>query len=162
LRAGEPAPVDAVVDVPVDAIHDLVHLVAEVLGIQVRCALAVVPPPLRGQVERQPGDVVGDDLPGRDVHDRGDGDPLVVSRVAGEVGLLEPLDPEHGVPAARVEVEGPAPLVVRRPAYAHAEDVLETEEASHDDRAVRPRAGARDDETVAVRLDRVAVAGRPR
>jgi hypothetical protein len=158
LVPGEPALVDPVVHVPVDELHHLVHLVAEVLGVQVGRILAVVLAPLGGQVEGDLGVVVGDHLAGLDLDHRRDGDPLRVVGVAGEVGLLQPLDAEHGVAPARVEVEGPAALVVGGPAHAHRQHVLEAEQPAHDDRPVRPRAGPGDHQAVPAGLDRVAVA----
>ena len=84
--------------------------------------------------------------------------PRRVVREPGEVGVLQPLDAEHRVDAAGVEVEGPAALVVGRAADAHRERVLEPEQPPHDDRAVRPRARPGDDEPVAAGLDGIAVA----
>ena len=90
-----------------------------------------------------------------DVDDGRHGDPAGIVGVAGEVGLLQPLDAEHRVAAARVEVEGPAALVVGGAAACPSEmHVLEAEQAAHDDRPVRPRAGRRRDQPVAARLDR--------
>ena len=97
-------------------------------------------------------EVVGHDLARRDVDDRRHRDAARVVGLAGEVGLLEPLDAEHRVAAALVEVEGPAAGVVGRAGRAPGDDVLEAEQAAHDDRAVRPRAGARGDEAVAAGL----------
>jgi hypothetical protein len=70
LRTGEARAVDPVVDLGVDALHDLVHLVPEMLGIEVGCALAVVGGPLGGEVEGHLREVVGDDGAARDVDDR--------------------------------------------------------------------------------------------
>jgi hypothetical protein len=158
LRAGEAAPVDAVVHVLEDPLHHLVHLVAQVLGVEVRSAVAVVRRPLRRQVERDLRVVVGHHLAGRHVDDRRHGDAALVVGEAGEEGLLQPLVAQHGVAPARVEVERPAALVVRRAADGHGQHVLEPEQPPHDDRPVRPRARTRDHQPVAARLDRVAVA----
>ena len=158
LRAGEPAAVHPVVDLGVDALHDLAHLVPQVLGVEVGRALAVELRPLGREVERDLREVVGDDGLGRDVDDRRHRDALRVLRVAGEVGLLQPLVAQHRVAAAGVEVEGPAALVVRRAAQAHRDRRLQAEQPPHDDRAVGPRAGAGGDQPVAARLDRPAVA----
>src|SRR5690606_34383503 len=146
-----------VVDVGEDAPVDGVDLRAQVLGVEVGGALAVVVAPLAGEVERHLGVVVGHHLAGGDVDDGGDGDPARVVREAGEVGLLQPLDAEHRVPAVRVEVEGPRALVVRRTGQPEGDDVLQAEQPPHDDGAVRPRAGAGRDQPVATRLHRVPV-----
>jgi len=53
---------------------------------------------------------------------------------------VEPFDSEDRVASAGVEVERPAAGVVGRPGDAHGDDVLETEDAAHEDRPVRPRA----------------------
>ena len=84
--------------------------------------------------------------------------PFSVVRDAGEVGVLQPRDLQHGVDTAGVEVEGPASLVVGRPAEADGQHVFQAEQATHDDRAVGPRAGPRDDQPVATGFDGIAVA----
>ena len=81
-------------------------------------------------------------------------DPLGVLRVTGEEGLLQPLDAQHRVATAGVEVEGPRPLVVGRAGQAEGQRVLQAEQPPHDDRAVRPRAGPGRDQPVPTRLDR--------
>ena len=84
--------------------------------------------------------------------------PRRVVGEAREVGLLDPLDAEHRVDPAGVEVEGPAALVVDRAAGAERDHVLEPEQLAHDDRPGRPRARLRGDQPVAARLDRPEVA----
>ena len=157
LGAGEPAPVDAVVHVREDHAGHLVDLRAAVRGVQVGRAGPVVGPPLGGHVQGDLGEVVGDDLAGGHVDDRGHGDAAVVAGEPGEVRLLQPFDAEHRVAAARVEVEGPAALVVGRAADAHRQDVLQPEQPAHDDGPAGPRAGPADHQPVAAGLDRVAV-----
>jgi hypothetical protein len=108
------------------------------------------------------GEVVGDHLAGGLVDDGGDGDP---ARVAGEallVGVLELVDAEDGVDAARVEVEGPRVGVVRRPGGSERDRVLQPEQLPDDDRPVRPRAGVGRDQPVPAGRDGVVVGFRPR
>jgi hypothetical protein len=81
-------------------------------------------------------------------------DALVVRRVASEVGLLQPLQPEHRVTPAGVEVEGPAVLVVGRPAQPEREHVLQAQELPDDDRPGRPRARLGRDQPVAAGVGR--------
>src|SRR5690606_17997774 len=64
------------------------------------------------------------------------------------------LDAEDGVAVVGVVVEPPAALVVQRAGDAHRQDGLEPEQPPDDHAAVRPRAGARDDQPVPARLDR--------
>jgi hypothetical protein len=158
LGAGEPAAVDPVVDVLEHHLVDLVDLVPQLLGVQVGRAGAVMGPPLGREVEGDLRVVVGDDLASGDVDDGGYGHPPVVVGEASQVGLLQPLDPEDRVLPALVESERPAPLVVGRPGDAHGEDRLEAQQAAGDDRAVGPGTGTADDQAVAARLNRVAVA----
>src|SRR5690606_24507979 len=106
-----------------------------------------------GEVLRDPGEVVGDDLAAGDLHDRRDGDPPRVVGVAGEVRLLEPLDAQDGVPAVRVEVERPRADVVDGAGQPDGQGVLEPQEPPDDEGAVGPGAGPRGDETVAPGLD---------
>ena len=127
-------------------------------GVELGRAVAVVGAPLGRQVEGQLGVVVGHHLARGDVDEGRHGDAARVVRVAGEERLLQPLDAEHRVAATRVEVEGPAALVVGRPADTHREGVLQPQQAAHDDRPVGPRAGPRDDQPVPAGLDRVPVA----
>ena len=157
LGRGEPAPVDPVVHLRIDPLHHPVHLGPDRRRPEVRRPVAVVGPPLEEQVPGDGREVVGDHLPARHVDHRRHGDPLVIAREAGEVGLLQPLDAEHRVTAAGVEVETPAALVVGRPADAHRQHVLQPEQPAHHHRPARPRAGPADHEPVAPRLDRVAV-----
>ena len=152
LGAGEAAAVDAVVDLGEHPLHDLLHLVAEVGRPQVGGIRAVVVGPLEEEVVGDPREVVGDDLAGRHVDHRGHGDAARVVGVAGVERLLEPLDAQHRVAAAVVEVEGPAVLVVGGPGHAEADHVLEAEQLPDDDRAGRPRAGLRGHQPVAPRL----------
>jgi hypothetical protein len=158
LAAGEAAPVDAVVDVPEHDLADRVDLVAQPLGQQVGSTLAVVRTPLGRQVQRDLREVVGDHLPRGDVDHCRHRDAALVVGEAGEEGLLQPLDAEHRVAAPGVQVEGPAALVVRRPAHTHRQHRLEAEQPSYDDRPVGPRARPGDHQPVPPRLDRVAVA----
>ena len=88
--------------------------------------------------------------------------PRVVVRVALRIRLLQALDAEHRVAAARVEVERPAALVVGRAGDAQRDRVLQPEQPAHDDRAVAPTGRPGDDQPVAAGLDRPAVRGRPR
>jgi hypothetical protein len=117
----------------------------------------VVLAPLRREVEGDLREVVGHDLTGGHVDDGRHRDAAVVLGEPSEVGLLEPLDPEYWVDAAWVEVESPAALVMRWAAEAHRDHILEPQQPTHDDRAVRPWTRAGRDEAVAPRLDRVAV-----
>ena len=129
-----------------------------------RRAGAVVLGPLGRQVDGDLRVVVGDHRLGRDIDDGGHGDALGVVREAGEVGLLEPLVAEHRVSPARIEVEGPAALVVGRATDAHRQDVFESEQPAHDDRPVGPWAGPGDNQSVAPRLHRplrIGVGGDP-
>src|SRR5262249_51029558 len=84
-------------------------------------------------------------------------DASLVPREALEVSLLEPLDAEHRIPATRIQVERPAALVVRRPADAQRQHLLQAEQSPDDDRPVGPRAGPRDHQAISARLDRIAV-----
>src|SRR5206468_6405200 len=90
--------------------------------------------------------------------DRGHRDALLVVSEALEVGVLEPGNLQHRVDATWVEIEGPAVVIVRWSAKANGEHVFQAKQASHDDRAVGPWAGARDDQPVAVGFDGIAVA----
>ena len=108
--------------------------------------------PLARQIEREGGDVVGHHLTGGDVDDRRHGDASVIVRKPGEIRLAQALVAEHGVAATGIEVERPAALVVGRPADAHRHHSFQPEQAAHDDRPVRPRAGSGDDEAVAARF----------
>jgi hypothetical protein len=157
LAAREPGLIDGVVDVGENVGVDGVDLVAQRFGVEVGRAGAVELAPLRGQVEGDLREVVGDDLAAAHVDDGGHGDAQRILGVVGEEGLLQPLDAQHGVAAAGVEVEGPAALVVRRAADSHGQHVFQAEEPAHDRRAVRPRAGPRDDQPVAAGLDGEAV-----
>ena len=125
--------------------------------VQLGCAVAVILRPLGRQVERHLREVVGDHLTGRHVDDRGHRDALRVVRDAGEVRVLQPRDLQHRVDTAGVEVEGPAAFVVRRPAEADGQHVFQAEQATHDDRAVGPRAGPRDDQPISTGFDGIAV-----
>jgi hypothetical protein len=157
LGGREPAPVDPVVQLRVDPVHHLLQLRPGSGRPEVGRTVAVVGPPLEEQVPGDRREVVGDHLPGRHVDHRRHGDPLVVVGEAGEVRLLQPLDAEHRIAPAPVEVEGPASLVVGRPADAHRQHVLEPEQPAHDDGPAGPRAGPADHQPVAPGLDRVAV-----
>ena len=157
LSARETTLVDAVVDIGVDEPGHLVDLVPERLRIQVRRAGPVVGSPLGVEVEGDLREVVGDQLPACDLDHRRHGDPAGVVRKACEVGLLHPRIPEHRIHAVRVEIEGPAPLVVSRPAQSHRDRRLQTEQPSDDDRPARPRTRPRGDQPVPAGLDRVAV-----
>jgi hypothetical protein len=143
LRGGEPAPVHAVVHVPVDTRADLLDLVTQPLGVQVGGARPVQRRPLVLQVEGDPPEVGGHHRPGRDVHDGRDGHTPVVPWHRPLVGLTEPVDGQHRVEPARVQVERPAPPVMHRPADAHAQHRLEPEQPPDDHRPVRPRARPR-------------------
>ena len=160
LRAGEPAPVDAVVDVGVDELVDLVDLVAAALGIEVRRAVAGGGPSTR--VERSSvicGEVVRDHLPARDVDDRRHGDAPVVVR-----------ERERGRPRSRRSKSstGSRPPGSRSNVQLRSSCVgphtpidstrFEPEQPAHDDRPVRPRARSGDDQPVAAGLDRPAAA----
>ena len=127
LGAGEAAPVDAVVDIAEHELGDLVDLVAVGRRIEVGGALAMQGLPLGREVERHLGEVVGDDLAGRDVDQRRHRDPLVVPGVAGEERLLQAFDSEHRITSAGVEVERPAPFVVGGSGDAHRHDRFEAE-----------------------------------
>ncbi|STX14334.1 Uncharacterised protein [Kytococcus sedentarius] len=154
LVGREAAAVDAVVHLGVDALHDRVHLGPQRLGVQVRRPLAVVRGPLAGEVERQLCEVVGDHLPGGHLHHRRDGDAQRVVGHAGVVALAQPVHPEHGVEAVGIEVEVPGGLAVHGVGQAQGDDLLQAQQAAHDDGAVRPRAGPCGDQPVAAGLHR--------
>jgi hypothetical protein len=118
LSAGEPAPVDPVVDLRVDEPHERVHLLPQRLRVQVRCAVAVEARPLRREVEGDLREVVRHDGARGDVDDRGDRDAARIVAEAGEEGLLEALDAQDGVHAAGVQVERPRPDVMRGSRHA--------------------------------------------
>jgi hypothetical protein len=114
--------------------------------------------PLRREVERDLREVVGSDFSGWHVDERGHRDAFRVVREPFEVCVFESRDFQHRVDAAGVKVERPTVLVVGRAAKANGQHVFQSEQATHDDRPVGPRAGAGDDQPVAARLHRVAVA----
>ena len=118
-------------------------------------------PPLGGQIERHLGEVVGHHPARRDVDDRGHGDAPRVTGPPGEVRVGEPLDPEHGVLTAGVEVERPAAGVMGRSAHAHRQRALEPQQAADDDGPVGPGAGPRHHQAVTARCRREAVAPVP-
>jgi hypothetical protein len=157
LGGREPALVDAVVHVPVDEGADLLDLIAQPLRIQVRRARPVAGGPLLLHVQRDMPEVGGHHRAARDVHDRRDGHAAVVAGDRLLVRLTEPVDAEHRVDSARVEVERPAPPVVLRSADAHGEDGLEPEQAADDQRPGRPRAGAGHHQPVPPRLHGPAI-----
>ena len=157
LRAGESTAVDPVVDVAVHHRIDRVDLVPQRRRVELRGTRSVMSLPLHSQVDGHLGEVVGDDGAGGDVDDGRHGDPPGIVRDAGEVRLLQPLDAEHRVDAAGVQVERPAALVVGRAAEAHRHRILQPEEPPDDDRPARPGARTRRDEAVSAGFDRVAV-----
>jgi hypothetical protein len=154
LRAGEPAPVHAVVHVLVDTRADLLDLLAQPLGIQVRRPGPVVRRPLVLQVERDRPEVGGHHRSGRDVHDGRDGHAPVVSGDGLLVGLAQPVDAQHRVETPRVQVERPAPPVVLRPADAHGQRGFQPEQTPDDHRPVRPGARSRHHQPVPLGLHR--------
>ena len=87
-------------------------------------------------------------------HDGGHGDAPVVAGHRLLEGVPQPVDAEHRVDLAGVEVERPAPPVVFGAADAHRQRVLEPEQPPHDHRPVGPRAGPRHHQPVAPRLGR--------
>src|SRR5699024_2360870 len=153
LGPGESAAVDAVVDLRVDQSHHLLHLLTRLGGPEIRGTLTMVGGPLRGEVLGDLREVVGHDGAGGDVDDGGNGDAARVVWEAGEERLLEAFDPEDGIDPAGIEVEGPRSRIVGGTGHAQRDDVLEPEQAADDDRAIRPRAGPRGDETVPARFD---------
>lgn len=68
------------------------------------------------------------------------------------------MDLQHWVEATWVEVEGPAACIVRWSAKANRQNLFQAEQSSHNDRAVGPRTGPRDDQAVAAWFDGIAVA----
>ena len=154
LGAGEPAPVHAVVHVLVDARADLLDLVAQPLRVQVGRARTVVRHPFVLQVEGDPPEVGGHHRAGRDVHHGRDGHAPLVPGERLLVGLAQPVDGQHRVEPARVQVERPAPPVVLRPADAHGQRALQPEQPPDDHRPVRPRARPRHHQPVPPGLHR--------
>ncbi len=86
-------------------------------------------------VESDLGEVVGDHLPVEISTIAGTVMRGVVGE-AGEVGVLQSGDPQHGIDTARIEVERPAPLVVRGTADAHGQNIFQAQQAADDDRAI--------------------------
>lgn len=113
--------------------------------------------PFGGEVQGDLGVVVGDHLAGRHVDHGGHGDPARVIREAGQVGVAQPVDAEHRIDLARIEIKGPAQLVMGGPAQPERDDLLQPEQAAHDEGAVGPGAGAGGDQPVPIRRHRVAV-----
>ncbi len=157
LGRGEPAPVHAVVHVGVDGRADLLDLVPQPFRVQVRRPRPVVGGPLPLQVQGDLPEVGGDHRAGGDVHDRRHGDAAVVARLGPLVRLAQPVDAEHRVDSARVEVERPAPPVVLRGADAQRQHGLQPEQPPHDHGPVRPRARPRHHQPVPPGLHRPAV-----
>ena len=95
-------------DTPVHSVlHEGCHfvdLVSQMLGVQVGSTGPVMVGPLEAEIDRDLAEVVGHDAARRDVHDRRHRDAPLVSWVRREVGLLEPLDPEDRIDAARIEI----------------------------------------------------------
>ena len=150
--------VDAVVDLGVDPLVDLVDLGAQRLRVELRSTVAVIGRPLGRQVQCHLREVVSDHSSARHVDDRGDSDALRIVGEAGEVRVLQTGNLQHRVDAAGVEIESPAALVMGWPAKPNGENIFQSQQPPDDDRAVGPRAGSRDDQPIPARLHRVAVA----
>ena len=157
LRPRETAAVHAVVDLGENARHHRFHLVGHILRPQIRGALAVELLPLRREIAGDLVEVVRHHRAVALVDHRRHRDAARVVGLAREVRVLQPLDAQHRIDAAGVEIERPRPRIMHRAGQAHRDDVLQAQQPAHDDRPVRPWARLRGDEAVTVRLDRVAV-----
>ncbi len=157
LRGREAGLVDAVVDVLVNERRDLVDLLPVPCRVQVGRTGPLVRRPLGLEVQRDPRVVVRHHRAGGDVDDGRHRDPPVVAGDGLLVGIRQPLDAEHRIPSPRIQVEGPAPLVVHRTGQRHRDYGLQAQQPPHDDRPVRPRAGPRHRQPVPPGLDRPPV-----
>lgn len=113
--------------------------------------------PLGGEVQGHLGEVVGDHRTGGHIDHRRNGDALGIVRNALEVGVLQPRDLQHRVDATGVQVKGPAALIVGGTAKAYGDNLFQPEQPPHDDGAIGPRAGPRDDQPVPARFDGITV-----
>ncbi|SHW42709.1 Uncharacterised protein [Mycobacteroides abscessus subsp. abscessus] len=116
LITGETAAVHPVVDFGVDAAVYLVDFWAQVRGVQLRRTRAVIFGPLGGEVQRHLRIVIGDDLTGGLLDYGRHGDAARVVRIPLEVGVTQKVDAQDRVDSTRVKIEGPAALVMGRPA----------------------------------------------
>src|SRR5699024_9556029 len=109
--------------------------------------------PFGGEIDGDPGIVVGGDFTGCRVHDGGHGDTPFVTWSASVVRLGEPTNAEDRIEAVWIEVEGPGTKIVGRPAQTERDDVFEAEEAPGDQCPVGPWTAPSRDEAVAIGFD---------
>ena len=157
LAAGESALVHTVVHVVKDQVGDLVDLRPKGFGVEVRGSDPVVLDPLTLEIEGDLRVVVRNDLARWHVHNHGHGDATGVVGKPGEIGALNPVDSEHRVDSARIEVEGPAVLIVGGSGQSQRDDPFKTQQPPHDCGAVRPGACPRGHKAISTGLDGSAV-----
>jgi len=156
LRCGESSAIDPVVHVLVDERIEIVDLFPDPILIQIDRAFGEA---IELAVEHTHEVVVGigDDAFGYCIPQHGDCEPPPIGRIGGFVGLAEELKPVDGIERmARPFVEGPTPFIADRVHDRHADDGFELFEFAHNDRPVRPGAGPRDIEMIAVARRRKA------
>ena len=151
LASREPALVDAVVDVRVDLALELVDLRPQRLRVEIephvgeRVELAVQHPDDLGRL-------VVDDAVRLPVEQHRHRDVMARVRLGQVVDLREELEAVDRIEVgARRAGERPAALVADRIDDRERDRLLEPLQATHDDRAVGPRAGERDVQVVAAR-----------
>ena len=157
LRAGEPAPVHAVVHVLVDQVGDVLDLVPQPVRVEIGRTRPVVGGPLGLEVERDLPVVGGHHASGSNVHDGWHGDAAVIAGQRPLVGFPQPVNTEHRVASIRVQIEAPAAPVVLRPADSHGQRRLQAEQSPDDHRPVRPGASTCHHQPVCPGHDRPAI-----
>jgi hypothetical protein len=157
LRAGEPAPVHAVVHVLVDRRGDFLDLLPQPVRVEIGRTWPVVGRPLRLEVQRDLPVVGGHHAAGGNVHDGWHGDAAVVAGHRLLVGFPQPVDAEHRVAPIRVQVETPAAPVMLGPADPHGQCRLKAQQSPDDHCPVRPRASPRHHQPVLPGQNRPAI-----
>lgn len=140
--------IHAVVDFGVDAAVYLVDFWAQVRGVQLRRTRAVIFGPLGGEVQRHLRIVIGDNLTGGLLDYGGHRDTARVVRIPLEVGVTQKVDAQDRVDSTRVEIEGPAALVMGRPAKSQRQNIFQPEEPADDQRPICPGTGTCRNESI--------------
>jgi hypothetical protein len=148
LITRESALVNTVVDVVEDVADEAADLCSMGDRVKIGSTASMKRTPLRREVKRNLGEIVGDDLTGRDIDYRRNRDSAWVLGIVSEVGICDTGDTKDRVDAIRIKIECPTPLVVSRAAHTHRKHRLQTEESADDDGPVRPRTRTADDEAI--------------
>lgn len=131
------------------ALHDLVHLRAQLLGHRFGAPSRWCSAHSKNRSSTRRGWSFVTTRPLGTSTTVGNGDALGGVGEASQEGVLEARDAEHRVQAVRVQVERPRVLVVRGPGEREGDRALESQQAADDHGAVGPRAGARGDQAKA-------------